>query len=258
MTRDPLGDLSMKPTRDELAQRQQKSGKAPVRQPSPSAPKPPAAPGGGAIGTLWSIIILMLIVMGGGGWFLWQKIDRLQASLEQSTQALATSEKALTGLQASLENRDKTLNRSGDQMANDIKALESEVRKLWDVANKRTKAALDEQTAAITKLQTDLKTQSGSVDKQVASTVDVVTKVKQEFAALQENDKQMGDALDKLQSDLSKVRAQLAENPSDLEDRVTNIEVSMKSIDAYRKQVNLRLDQMDQQLGQVYRQPTTP
>ncbi len=268
MTQDPLGDLSMKPARDEVVQRQQsRGGKQPVRQPNQPAPKsrPPARSGSGATGSLWSIVVLMLIIIGAGGWYLWNKIETLQASLAQSTQALATSEQALSGLQQTQAQLDKSLNRTGDQMAADIKALENEVRKLWDVANKRNKTAIDANAAAIAKLQADLKAQSAAlekqstaIDKKVATAVDAASGVKADIAALQESSKTLDSLLEKQKAELARLKTEVAAGPGDLEDRITNLEVSLKSIDVYRKQVNGRLDQLDQQLGQVYKQTITP
>ncbi len=68
MRNDSLDDLSLKPTRDELAQRQQVRG-------GQSASRSPSTPVKGhavAVNTapLWSLIVLLMVAMAGGGWYL--------------------------------------------------------------------------------------------------------------------------------------------------------------------------------------------
>lgn len=260
MRNDSLDDLSLKPSRDDLAQRQQRS---PRQQSGPG--KAPAPTVSVSTAPLWSLVVLLVVVMAVGGWYLWNQIQRLENDLHHSLSALSQSEVTLTSLQQNLDNRDKTLNKSGDQMAAELKELNSEVRKLWDVANKRNKALIDEQAKAIAALETSLKTQSANVDKQIqaatAGTKDLKAdwqKVKDAQAELQTALSAQTSAMEKQKSDLAALKSSVSSlksnlaAPHDLDDRITNLEVALKSIDAYRRQVNVRLDQLDQQLGQMY------
>ena len=252
MSHDPLGDLSIKPARDELAQRQQARGTKPSRT-APAKPTRPAPPAVSAnTAPLWALLIFVAMCVGAGGWYLWDKVEHLQASLSKSTDALTSSEQALSSLRQSLENRDKTLSKSGDQMTADIKELNSEVRKLWDVSNKRNKAALDEQGAAIARLQGDLKTQAANLDKKFDAATSSAASLKDDLQALKDSSNTLAGAIEQQRTELAKLKSQMA-TPNDLEDRITNLEIAIKSVDAYRKQVNTRLDQMDQQIGQLYR-----
>lgn len=274
MRNDSLNDLSLKPTRDELAQRQR-----------PRASR--TASGGNAApvvvantAPLWSLVILLLIVMGGGGWYLWVQIQSLQSSLDQSRSALNQSEQTLTSLQQNIDIRTKTQTKSGDQMAAELKELDSEVRKLWDLANKRQKAELEQHGKALAALEANLKTRDAALDKQAQTAADNTKKLREEWqqlkdaqAAVQtaldsqktalENQKaaleRQKAALETQQASLKKQDAELARlrssaaTPDDLETRITNLEVSSKSLDAYRRQVNGRLDQLDQQVRQIYK-----
>lgn len=259
MRNDSLDDLSLKPSRDDLAQRQHTRGTKPA--PAGKAPAPTVAAN---TAPLWSLVILLVVVMAGGGWYLWDQVQRLQNNLHQSLAALNQSEQALSSLQQNLDNRDKTLSKSGDQMQAELKELNSEVRKLWDLTNKRQKAELEQQAKALAALEASLKSQGVTFDKQSQSTLERVTKLREEWqqlkdgqAALQASLEEQKAALEKQNSELAKLRTSLA-TPDDLDTRMTNVEVALKSIDAYRRQVNTRLDQLDEQLGQLYNSPVRP
>ena len=259
MRNDSLDDLSLKPARDELAQRQHT--RPPRNVPGGKVAAPTVAAN---TAPLWSLVILLVVVMAGGGWYLWDKIQRLQDNLHQSLAALNQSEVALTSLQQNLDTRDKTLIKTGDQMAAEIKELNGEVRKLWDLANKRQKAELEQQGKALAALEASLKSQGTSFDKQILSTSEGVKTLREEWqkvkdtqAALQTSLEEQKAALEKQNVELAKLRTSLA-TPDDLETRITNVEVALKSIDAYRRQVNTRLDQLDEQLGQLYATPARP
>lgn len=271
MKNESLDDLSLKPARDELVLRQQHRTGKPVSTPA-MAGKPAVAPMV-AVNTapLWSLIVVLIVVVAGGGWFLWDKMQRLEENLNRSLAALTQSEQALIGLQQSLENRDKTLSKSGDQMAAEIKELNNEVRKLWDLANKRNRVAIEAQAKTLASLEASFTSLSATLEKQVAALNAGIKDAKEQSVAYKTGVAELQSALarqqavldkqkaeiDKQKADLAKLRTQLA-GPSDLEDRITNMEVAIQSIDAYRRQVNVRLDQFDQQLGQLYRKSATP
>jgi chromosome segregation ATPase len=255
MTQDSLGDLSMKPTRDELAQRQTSRSK-PAKGGAPQAPrsKPPVrVSNASSQAGLWSVLIVLLVCTAGGGWYLWDKVERLQSNLTQSTQALATAEQALSGLQKKLQNRDNTLSKSGDQMLSDIKLLETEVRKLWDLSNKRNKVDIAQQGEQIKKLLADLKANSGTVSgmsKQVTVTAEQVATVKKQFKELQESNSTLVKSMDSQKKELAQLKS-LVGSAGDFDDRITSLEVAIKAIDAHRSQVNGRLEKLDKELGQL-------
>ena len=250
MTNDPLGDLSMKPARDELAQRQNTRAK-PVKG-KPSTPSKPAPSGGSASQAgLWSVLFLVIACSAGGGWYLWDKIERLQNSLQASTENLASAEQALSKLQTNLENRDNTLSKSGDQMVSDIKLLESEVRKLWDLSNKKNRPEIAELTKQLKSLQGDLKSSNNTVSalsKKVSSSTEQQATLKKELSEMQESSAILAKSSDTLKKELQHVKSILG-NASDFDDRITSLEVAIKAIDAHRSQINGRLEKLDKEVG---------
>ncbi|WP_290581680.1 hypothetical protein [Ketobacter sp.] len=250
MTNDPLGDLSMKPARDELAQRQSSRGKpAKTHSPKPSRPAAGAAPSSQA--GLWSVLIVLIVFSAGGGWFLWDKIERLQSSLKASTANLATAEQALSQLQSNLENRDNTLSKSGDQMVADIKLLDSEVRKLWDLSNKKNRPEIEGLVKDVKALQGELKSSSssiGSLSKKVSASEEQHAALKKQLGEIKESSATLAKTSETLKKDLQQMKSILG-NAADFDDRITSLEVAIKAIDAHRSQLNGRLEKLDKEVG---------
>ncbi len=247
MTRDPMGDLSIKPTRDELAQRQ--GQRKPIR-PGKSASQPPGsrppAPMSASQSGLWSVLIVVIVCGVGGGIYLWGQIDAMQSRLESSLQSLSQAETALSNLQQSLENRDKTLSKSGDEIAADIKLLDAEVRKLWDLSNKRNKVNI----ANLDKKVTQLEAQVGGPKGKLATLETDLTVAKKELREVKESSDTLRNLVSSHQQELEKLRT-LAENSGSFEDRITTVEVAIKAIDTHRRQINGRLDKLNKEVWEL-------
>ncbi len=253
MTNDPIGDLSMKPTRDELAQRQTSRGK-PSKGNGSKKPGPAPAARSSSQAGLWTVLILLIVGSAGGGWYLWDKIERLQSSLDASTENLASAEQSLSKLQTSLENRDNTLSKSGDQMVADIKLLDSEVRKLWDLSNKKNRPNIAELTRQVKALQSDLKsnksTTVSSLGKKLNTTAEQQAAIKKQLTEMQESNATLASSTDVLKKELQQIKTTLG-SASDFDDRITSLEVAIKAIDAHRSQVNGRLEKLDKEVGSL-------
>ncbi len=260
MSNDSLGDLSMKPTRDELAQRQHVRGKPskPSSNTPPPRSRPPASGGSSSQGGLWVVLLLVIAAAAGGGWYLWNQIEMMRINLAQSTQALSSSEQALSTLQSSLDNRDNTLSKSGDQMLEDIKGINSEIRKLWDLSNKRNKVDIAKLDKLLKELDSNLKSTGkllNDVKAQAASVADQVSASKKTLNELQENNGTITKTLDTQQKELAAQKKELAAlnsqlgSSTDFEDRITSIEIAIKAIDAHRSQVNGQLLRIDSEIG---------
>lgn len=257
MTNDSIGDLSMKPTRDELAQRQTSRGK-PAKSNTPKSPKAPGPAPASSQGGLWSVLIVLIVCSAGGGWYLWDKIERLQSSLTRSTESLVSAEKALSDLQMRLENRDNTLSKSGDQMIEDIKLLDSEVRKLWDLSNKRNRSNIAELSKQLKSLQSDLKASKGTVSgmsKEVKASASQLSALKKQINEMQESNATLASSTDVLKKELKQMKTVLG-SAADFDDRITSLEVAIKAIDAHRSQVNGRLEKLDKEVGSLMHSPS--
>ena len=112
--------------------------------------------GRGSQGTRSIGIALVVAVLIAGlavsGWFLVSQHQRLEAE----GQALASARARLDALEDRLRTTDEALTETGVHTSEQITFWESEIRKLWAVANDRNKKWIDDNRAAIEVLQKTL------------------------------------------------------------------------------------------------------
>ena len=145
---------------------------APASQGRPAkAPETPkAAAGGGAkgngkggTGILWLLVILLTSVAAGGWYIQGQRIQALENQVEEADSWVRQSKLALARFEGTLSETGENLQQAGvsldEQLASQKTRLDnadSEIRKLWVVANERNKQQLEQQAAAISELETAL------------------------------------------------------------------------------------------------------
>ena len=288
MTRDRevnLGDLD-EVSVDDHRKTAPKATPASSRKPAPAKPaakpqakavrpaaKPPAGNSSGGWMAACLVLVVLIAVM--GVWF-HKQVGGLQAQLDNR---LTESSQQLGNLQSQLSATDETLNQSSgklqDIVAGHGKALQQtdeQIRKLWDLSNKRNRADLDDQikkvkslTSSVTEVKkaqagvdgkmTDINKEAAALKKQVESAVTAVNKSSQQWQTqisqmqtqldvLVENLTQVErqqKSLDAAMGKISKAQASLAS----LEGRVEDTEAAVAAFDAYRLQVNNRLDQLE-------------
>ena len=139
--------------------KQEKPAKTPK---SPKPAKDKGSAGGGA--ALIGVLLVIVAVAAGAGWYLQeQRIQALEGQLQdadywarQSNLALARFEGELSEAGESLQERGARLEQ---QIAGNEKRLDSadsEIRKLWVIANEKNKTRLNEQQQSITSLEKQL------------------------------------------------------------------------------------------------------
>ena len=147
---------------------------APASQSKPAkAPgTPKAATGGGSTGSsngnggagiLWLLVILLACVAGGGWYIQGQRIQALESQVEEADSWVRQSKLALARFEGTLSETGENLQEAGvsldEQLASQKTRLDnadSEIRKLWVIANERNKQQLEQQAAAISELETAL------------------------------------------------------------------------------------------------------
>jgi chromosome segregation ATPase len=264
-----MSDLSMKPARDELVSRRPAGRKA-------GGP----APQGMGTGLKLLIFLAALGVLG-GGWLVWQKVQTLDAALDASAEALKSSQDELGSLQNKVQSQDKSLSKTGDQIGTAVAKLDLEVRKLWDLSNKRNRPDIE-------KLQKDVAAMTRQLEAAVKSNADLTAKLGQ----LQADNKALTASLDKLRADGSEIgkvqsalaglkadQRELAANQlsltagqeklqsavtalktvpkagaadADIGKRVAQVESDIRAINTHRQQINARISQLDQDVQVLY------
>lgn len=182
---------------------------------------------------------------------------RLDATLDQSSQQLGS-------LASQLSATDESLNQSSDQVRETLSLHDSEIRKLWDVSNKRNKDWIQANQAAISKLE-----------KQRAETAKNITALQTEIAALKKQNQQIALQRNQMQVQLDlasesvrqaeasvasqkkivdqvsqilpalKTMAAAQAKGEGLDTRLSEIEAAIAAFDVYRRQVNTRLDRIE-------------
>lgn len=252
----------------------QKTASAPrAAKRQPAHPKPKASfSGGGWMGASLALLVLLAVM---GGWF-HSQMSGLQAKLDAS---LNSSSQQLGNLQSQLSATDESLNQSSgalrDTVAQHSKQLAenaSEIRKLWDLSNKRNRAAIDAQakkltalTAKVSKVEAAQAAVDGKIKtindtaaalkKQLESAVEAINTSSQQWQSqisqmrtqlevMVENIHQ----LERAQAELKAAVAQMAEAKKErqaMAAQLSDIEAAIAAFDAYRLQVNGRLDQLE-------------
>lgn len=244
------------------------------RKPAPK-PQKPAPSGGGNGGWMAACLVLVVLIAVLGVWFS-KQVSGLQAQLDNR---LTESSEKMGNLQSRLSATDESLNQSSGKLLDTVQshgkkleANEDEIRKLWDVSNKRNKAAIAEQKKALSALSSsvnevkkgqagvDGKLKSISTDavalkKQVESAVAAVNKSSDQWQSqigqmqtrvevLVDSIKQLERQQASLKSGLDKVEKAQGKI-STLDARVDDVEAAVAAFDAYRLQVNSRLDSLE-------------
>lgn len=266
-----MSDLSMKPSRDELVER-----RGPARRP-PAGKK---NDGGGGIGTKVLVVVLFSMALGAAG-YLWIKVQELNSVLEQSLRA---SQEQLGTLESKVNTQDKSLSMTGDKVTSSINHLNSEVRKLWDLSNKRNRTDIDALQKTVQALQAKQEADAKSraeLAAQLSQSQNEVKTLKANLAKLQEDEARVKDLQDTIaslkseQADLAATQASLAKQQQaldgkvskqqtqlaavgktpavpDVSRRIADVEADILSINAHRQQVNSRLNQLDQDIQGLY------
>lgn len=273
MAKDPLNDLSMKPSRDDLALRQTQGG----RKRSHSVDvKGKQQPPGSRNGPLLIVLLLIVAGAGAGGWLMWQEVEKLSAELAQSKEMLSESRTNLGDLQQNIASQSSTLDQTGSKIREELDFHMSEIRKLWDLSNKTNKpdiqanekaiagakSTLASQKKQLTVVQSDLKAaqkaaqtaqaqakqaqlQSSAINSQVSELETQLSELTAQNKALKNMINSQEAVIKELQSTAGKA----------LNNQLTDIVQRLDSIDAHRRQVNARLDQHDRNITELYQKP---
>jgi len=245
-------DSSRRPTADKTEP--SKSGKAKA-----ATSKPQPRSDGNSIWMAATAFLLVLVVVL-GAWF-FRQLNTLQAVVDNR---LSESTEQLGSLASQLSATDETVTQSTDQVKETLITHDSEIRKLWDVSNKRNREWIEKSQADIVQL-----------GKQRAELSKAVESFKKELATIKASNEQLQRVKNQLQTQVgvqaetlkqleSKAAAQQKQleavtkllpamqslarmegSGGGLSNRLTEIEAAINAIDAHRRQVNVRLDRLD-------------
>ncbi|MCZ6890820.1 MAG: hypothetical protein O7H39_20195 [Gammaproteobacteria bacterium] len=196
------------------------------------------------------VVAVLIAGLAVAGWF----IANQQQVLAATQNTLGEANTRLLRLEKRLRVTDETMSESGADTNEQFTLWESEIRKLWDITNKRNKkwieanqTAVGKHTAAIASTESTLRTLKSAVDRnsgaftQQQAIVDQITLLDLQVRELMN---QRRDLIDKVNTS-NQIASGLK---AGLEARVRENEQAIAAIDAYRLQVNARLSEMQRRI----------
>jgi len=152
-------DMKPSPEDIELRKRQMQARRQAAQR--AAVAKAASAPAQPQKQTLAIIALVVAIVMGAAAGFLFVQLQAVQKQLNQAQQLLSDQGKNLQHLNDQLSATGENANLSVDALKILVKDNNQEIRKLWDVANKRNKANIASNTKAVKAVKASV----ASVDK---------------------------------------------------------------------------------------------
>lgn len=218
-----------------------------------------AADGGGGP-FLYAITVILAIGLAAAGWFIFTQ----QGQLETTTTALRTADERIVRLEDRLRMTDETLSEAGADTNKQLSFWESEIRKLWDIGNKRNRDWIEANRANITKATSNLQAAEAALreltstvarlDASVGQQQEVADRVMALDANFQRLVRQQRDLVDKVNA-ASQISASLK---ASLESRVRENEQAIKAFDAQRAQLNADIRALRTVVEGRSAPPTTP
>ena len=213
-------------------------------------------------GMLVFVIVLMAIIMGVGGFVLYE----VQLKLEEANQLLAEGQKADKDLADNIAATGTGVDRTLQVLKGKIDVNESEIRKLWDVSNKRNRRWIKDNEKNVKAVQTRLAEVSLS-NEQMSSTVSTI---QSEFVRLNtdmtEVQQLVQDDSEEMTTQVEIVRGQVQDTAVEvggnkrliaaLQKKVDKAEDDIAAIDQYRLQVNKQILELRRMLQETVDAPT--
>ena len=245
-TRSGAGDdglPSIAPSRDDIETRRTSR-----RGESVTGRSAPAAGGGIMVNIVLAVLLAGLTAC---GWFLVTQNE----ALAEARSARADAEARLARIEDQLSITGQALSETETQTQTQIEFWESEIRKLWDVTNKRNRAWIEENQAAVKKLQTGLDSQSRSIAEVRAQATDLRGALETQDQLLEQVallDRRASELLSRQRTLTDSVNT-LRQSTGAMDRRVTENEEAVESIDAFRRDAVSRLTRLQDRLDALGR-----
>lgn len=250
--RDPgLGDIGDIEVEDARGRPNKPGGgKAPPaggRRPPPSG----NGNGGGGQGPWLAVSVgLLTLVLVMGAWF-YREVSSLRAQVDAG---LDKSGQRLDNLESLVSATDETLSQSADSIQGQLKTQMHEIRKLWDVSNKRNRDWIEDNQQQVKSLKasnTELKKTVETVRKEMAGVKERIEQARREQEKTRTQVDLLAESVQQLeQSDATREKrlqelSGLREEWQRLEGELEDINQAIDAFDAYRREVNQRLQALE-------------
>ena len=218
----------------------------------------PKTVGKGGNGMSWFLLVLVAAMGGAGAW----QFHEVQQELKDTRAQLHSAEDNLNQVTGKVSATGETLNQSDSSLRSELKEVNSEIRKLWDVSNKRnrqwilinkdnvvkaTKKADDATEKANRAAENADKANKAiaGLSKEVKDSGQILKAMSSEQVAAQSevtiNMQAMRKQLEALQTQLAQQKKRNAE----LEQNIKDQSDAVKSMDNFRQQINRQILQLE-------------
>lgn len=190
---------------------------------------------------LWIVVILLLIALV----YMAVQIQKLQSQTDLQL-------KALQALQQKLTSTDEQANLSVDAMKILLKEQDHEIRKLWDLSNKRNKKNITKNTERLDDQSKLLTKHSGQID-QVSKRIETQKKTVAALASdVKGYDSKISNSEEQVRADLAVLEASVEKRfeklPKPVDKEIRSINKAITAMDGTRLQHNKRISKLEKSI----------
>ena len=206
--------------------------------------------------------LLLALMIGGfgiGGWFVFNQQQELLASERER----AGTEERVQQLEARARASDEAMSEAGEDTNEQLTFWETEIRKVWDVANKRNKKWIQDNQAALTRHQSTLNSVEASLAdlrsavsrndtklQQQGEIVERLADVQEQVRTLVRQHRDLVDAVNTSRQVVATLKASLEPRIENLEEAISAIDGSRQQTGAQWNRLRSRLDALERQLNE--------
>ncbi|WP_040883697.1 hypothetical protein [Marinobacter nanhaiticus] len=212
--------------------------------------------GSGATTAILAILLIVAIAAGGWGWYAQgQRIDQMSERLQEADYWARQSKLALARFEGQLSETGETLQEKGSNLSDQIASLDkraetadSEIRKLWAVANERNKEAISANKAALAYLEettSNMKNQFKETTDNLRADINALQTASEERAAKVE---QLAQAVEGIRPRLEQVEQTAQQMTNTVEQRLDRFG---REQDLARQELVARLDSLEDSSGNL-------
>lgn len=194
-----------------------------------------------------SILAITVVVLALGGWFILEQ----QKELAKSSENLTDARMRITMLEERLRSTDEVVQASESETNEQIGFWEDEIRKLWDVTNKRNRKWIEDNRTAIERYKSSVSSALGDITslKSAVSRNEAALEQQEEIIRrLNTLSDQFAQLIDAQNGLVEKVNP-LADVVASFDSRLKESEQAIAAIDSHRAKVNSQILELQQQRG---------
>lgn len=190
----------------------------------------------------WALVFLFLIVVSLAALGYWQvkqqqaTIKLMEEQLSEANTFISRSKLIAARLEGQINQTDATMAQSGNELARELKVLDSEIRKLWDVANKRNKGWIEDNQKKLATLTVAMDAANATAEELIAGMtkiekgVEGITPLQQKVAELADSLQKQAGLLSGQQKNIKDTYAQISNNIAELQATGKNLAVTQEAL----------------------------